>query len=78
MSEKSEDKAREDSQKKIVSDQVNLDKRRIDFLIEYEVLCSKYKIYLDGCGCCNSPYVEDASRTEDLPEHFKHLKETLC
>ena len=27
------------------------------FLKEYELLCQKYKMGLEGCGCCGSPYL---------------------
>ena len=28
-----------------------------EFLKEYELLCQKYKIGLNGCGCCGSPWL---------------------
>lgn len=31
----------------------------IEFLKEYELLCQKYKMGLQGCGCCGSPYLND-------------------
>ena len=27
------------------------------FLREYEKLCQKYRMGLEGCGCCESPYL---------------------
>ena len=30
-----------------------------EFLKEYEVLCQKYKMGLQGCGCCTSPWLND-------------------
>lgn len=30
-----------------------------EFLREYEKLCKKYKMGLQGCGCCGSPYLKD-------------------
>lgn len=27
------------------------------FLREYHALCERYKLKVDGCGCCGSPYV---------------------
>lgn len=38
---------------------MNLNKKHIDFLKEYEALCKKYNIGLHGCGCCGSPCLED-------------------
>lgn len=29
-----------------------------DFLKEYEKLCQKYGMGLQGCGCCGSPFLE--------------------
>jgi hypothetical protein len=29
-----------------------------EFLKEYAEICKKYKLYIDGCGCCNSPYLQ--------------------
>jgi len=28
-----------------------------EFLVEYDKLCQKYHMGLDGCGCCGSPYL---------------------
>lgn len=28
------------------------------FLREYEYLCQKYKMGLQGCGCCGSPFLK--------------------
>lgn len=30
-----------------------------DFLVEYEKLCKKYKMQIRGCGCCDSPYLDE-------------------
>ncbi len=32
-----------------------------NFLNELTELSKKYKLYIDGCGCCNSPYIEKFS-----------------
>lgn len=29
------------------------------FLQELTSLCEKYDIYIKGCGCCGSPWIED-------------------
>ena len=35
-------------------------KVRVDaFLHELTTLCEKYDIYIKGCGCCGSPWLED-------------------
>jgi hypothetical protein len=28
-----------------------------DFLVEYEKLCKKHKMFIDACGCCDSPFL---------------------
>lgn len=28
-----------------------------DFLVDYEKLCRKHKTFIQGCGCCGSPYL---------------------
>ena len=30
----------------------------VKFLKEYQTLCQKYKMGLEGCGCCGSPFIE--------------------
>ena len=43
-----------------------------EFLKEYEKLCQKYGMGLQGCGCCGSPYLvvynEKDERTIDIDE----------
>lgn len=43
-------------------------KDAIAFLREYETLCKKYKISIEGCGCCGSPFlvVRTESGSEDV------------
>ena len=33
------------------------DNNVIEYLEEYQKLCQKYKMGLNGCGCCGSPYL---------------------
>lgn len=35
------------------------------FLSELTELSKKYNIYIDGCGCCNSPYLTYEEPTEE-------------
>lgn len=41
------------------------------FLDEYEALCSKHGLFVEGCGCCDSPYLETVG---DLSDHIAHLR----
>lgn len=36
-----------------------------NFIIEYEMLCQKYKISIDGCGCYGSPFIFNKDFTLD-------------
>ena len=48
-----------------------------EFLKEYKVLCEKYEIFISACGCCSSPWIEDADTPEELKEHIEHLSSHL-
>ena len=51
-------------------------KDREDFLIEYEVLISKYRKYVGACicGCCNSPWIRDVLNDDHVKEIVQHLR----
>ena len=43
------------------------------FLREYEALCQKYKMGLQGCGCCYSPWlnkIKEVNYNERLDKVF--------
>jgi hypothetical protein len=49
-----------------------------EFLKEYEILCKKYNITINSCGCCDSPWLTDSCDGKGdfdkyLEEHIKHL-----
>jgi hypothetical protein len=44
------------------------------FLREYEALCQKYGLFVEACGCCDSPWIEEADEGERA-EHIAHLRE---
>lgn len=35
------------------------------FLKELTILCDKYGFYIQGCGCCGSPWVNDIKNNKD-------------
>ena len=42
-----------------------------DFLTDLMCLCEKYNIYIDGCDCCGSPFMELlVDKNGDPLEHF--------
>jgi len=46
------------------------------FLEEYEQICKKYGIYIEGCGCCDSPYLVILGEDSELKKNIEHLKKT--
>lgn len=38
---------------------LKINNNHIAFLREYEKLCNKYKMSLEGCGCCGSAFLTD-------------------
>jgi len=49
------------------------DERYRNFLREYEKLCKKYGVFIDACGCCNSPWMVLAKDELDIDLHIEHL-----
>lgn len=37
--------------------------KKKEFLEELTALTKKYGIYIDGCGCCGSPYLTEGEPT---------------
>lgn len=42
------------------------DKKPLAFLKEYEKLCRKYNLAITGCGCCDSPCLEELNQEDVL------------
>ena len=38
------------------------------FLREYEYLCQKYKMGLQGCGCCGSPFLNNNDKNDVIED----------
>lgn len=51
---------------------MKVNNNHIAFLKEYEKLCNKYKMCIDGCGCCGSAFLTDW--TSDDFEYIDELK----
>ena len=49
---------------------MNLLKRVENFIKGLEELCKEHGIYIDSCGCCNSPWLEDAETHERLADNL--------
>ena len=49
------------------------------FLKEYELLVHRYRVAVESCGCCDSPWVvhfDDDTFNKETPEsHIAHLRE---
>jgi len=50
----------EESYLKVSSYEINKAEK---FLNEYEELCRKHNLSIGGCGCCDSPYLDDEFHT---------------
>jgi len=46
------------------------------FLYEYRAVCEKYGVYIQACGCCDSPFLSDLSSeyAEGIDEIIRHLR----
>lgn len=59
------------------------EEREAAFLQEYSDICKKYRVTIDSCGCCDSPWLVDHDDSEgakywdDVDTNVNHLKETL-
>ena len=53
---------------------INLEKMT-EFLQDYEVLCRKHGLYLHGCGCCGSPFLNEMNAEYELffNDYTKHV-----
>ena len=43
-----------------------MDEKALAFLREYETLCRKHGVAIEGCGCCDSPYLVKLNPKEVL------------
>jgi len=49
-------------------------KNKDKFISEYEELCRKYRLCVDACGCCDSPFLSIVEDEYYLNDHIKHLR----
>lgn len=54
---------------------MKVNNNHIAFLKEYERLCNKYKMSIDGCGCCSSPFLTDWNSGEfEYIDNLENIK----
>ena len=66
------------------------DKDKAEFLRRYEALCREYRLVVDACGCCDSPWLkswegnwgedgewgmDEEGREVEFRRHIEHLRE---
>ena len=44
-----------------------------EFLKEYEKLCQKYGMGLQGCGCCGSPYLVAYNEEDRIVDEIDNI-----
>lgn len=47
-------------------------RRYTKFLLELTTLSQKYEIYIQGCGCCGSPWLYDDKDKENIGDNLKY------
>lgn len=55
----------------------NYKDREKEFLKDLTDLSHKYKIYIEGCGCCGSPYLTDFINDNSLTAQIKDSSSTF-
>ncbi len=54
--------------------------RELRFRAEYAALCRKLHVFIGGCGCCGSPFVDCIDRAptwdSEIEEHLEHIRGT--
>lgn len=44
------------------------------FLAEYRDLCQRHGLFVNGCGCCDSPFLSEVSTENRLDSVIDHLR----
>jgi|GEM_PF-3110288 len=47
--------------------------RTKEFLKEYYKICKKYRLVVEACGCCSSPWLVEEEDEEEILDHIRHL-----
>ena len=51
----------------------NIIKNKEEFINKYIKLCMEYKLMVDSCGCCQSPWLSICRTPKDIKFHKEHL-----
>ena len=50
-------------------------RRYTKFLVELTTLSQKYQIYIQGCGCCGSPWLYDDKEQENIGDNLMYTED---
>lgn len=50
-------------------------RRYTKFLVELTTLSQKYQIYIQGCGCCGSPWLYDDKEQESIGDNLMYTED---
>lgn len=50
-------------------------RRYTKFIVELTTLSQKYQIYIQGCGCCGSPWLFDDKEKECIEDNLKYIND---
>lgn len=48
---------------KFKNKEISLRDRLLGFASEYQAMCEKYNLEISACGCCNSPFLTEITRS---------------
>jgi len=50
-------------------------RRYTKFIVELTTLSQKYEIYIQGCGCCGSPWLYDDKEQENIGDNLMYTED---
>jgi hypothetical protein len=48
-----------------------------EYLKEYRLLCEKFGMIVDSCGCCGSPWITPISDQKTIKDNIETLEDNL-